>query len=116
MIKVVAGGDFATRAIDMKENGCNGIVIGCLTDLENEVVNHAGPDLAGNLLCNDSEEINLGDAFFLRIISFDELLLEIGGRFDVGRAREKGVVAGKEEEIGEEAASEQNEANDEKEF
>jgi hypothetical protein len=116
MVEVVAGGDFATWAIDMKENGCNGIVIGCLTDLENEVVNHARPDLAGNLLCDDSEEINLGDSFFLGIVSFDKLFLKIGGRFNVGRAREKGVVAGKEEEIGEEAASEQNEANDEKEF
>jgi hypothetical protein len=34
----------------------------------------------------------------------------------MGRVGEQLMVFGKEEEIGEEAASEQNEANDEKEF
>ena len=114
MIEVVAGGDFASWAVDMKKNGRYGIVIGSLTDLENEIVHHAGSDIAGNFLGDDSKEIDLGDALFLGFVSFDELFLEVRGRFDMGRAREKGVVAGKEEEIGEKAASEQNQADDEK--
>jgi len=65
MIEVVAGGDFASRAIDMKKNGSNGIVIGCLTDLKNEVVHHTGANFTWNFLRYDSKEVDLGDAFFL---------------------------------------------------
>jgi hypothetical protein len=53
---------------------------------------------------------------FLRIVSFDKLFIEVGGGLDMGGVGEQLMVFGKEEEIGEEAASEQNEANDEKEF
>jgi hypothetical protein len=114
VIEVVAGGDFTSWAVDMKKNGRYRIVIGSLTDLENEIVHHAGSDIAGNFLGDDPEEIDLGDALFLGFVSFDELFLEVRGRFDMGRAREKGVIAGKEEEIGEKAASEQNQTDDEK--
>ncbi len=41
MIEVITGGDFASRAVDMQKNGGDGIVIRGLTDLENEVVDHA---------------------------------------------------------------------------
>ena len=114
MIEVVAGGDFTSWAVDMKKNGRHGIVIGGLTYLKDQVVHHAGSDLAWNFLGDDPKEIDLGDALFLGFVSFDELFLEVRGRFDMGRAREKGVIAGKEEEIGEEAASEQNQTDDEK--
>ena len=116
MIEVVAGGDFTTWAIDMKKNGCNGIVIRGLTDLENDIVDHAGSNFTWNFLSYDSKEVDLGDAFFLRIVSFDKLFIEVGGRLDMGGVGEQLMVFGEEEEIGEEAASEQNEANDEKEF
>ena len=116
MVEVVAGGDLATRAIDMKKNGCDGIVIGCLTDLENDIVDHAGANFTWNFLSYDSKEVDLGDALFLRIVSFDKLFIEVGGWLDMGGVGEQLMVFGKEEEIGEEAASEQNEANDEKEF
>jgi len=116
VIEVIAGGDFAAWAIDMKKNGRDGIVIGGLTDLENDIVDHAGADFTWNFLSYDSKEIDLGDAFFLRIVSFDKLFIEVGGGLDMGGVGEQLMVFGKEEEIGEKAASEQNEANDEKEF
>ena len=55
VIKIVAGGDFATRAVDMEKDGGYRIVIGGLTDLEDEVVHHAGSDLSGDFLGDDSE-------------------------------------------------------------
>ena len=116
MIEVIAGRDFAAWAVDMKKNSCDGIVIGCLTDLENEVVNHAGANFTWNFLSYDSKEVDFGDALFLRIVSFDKLFIEVGGRLDMGGVGEQLMVFGEEEEIGEEAASEQNNANDEKEF
>jgi len=76
VIEVVARGDFAARAVDMKKDGGYGVIIGRLTDLEDEVVDHAGSDISWNFLGDDSEEIDFGDAFFLRIISFDKLLLK----------------------------------------
>jgi len=116
MIEVIAGRDFAAWAVDMKKNGRDGIVIRGLTDLENDIVYHAGANFTWDFLSYDSKEVDLGDAFFLRILSFDKLFIEVGGRLDVRGVGEQLMVFGKEEEIGEEAASEQNEANDEKEF
>ena len=116
MIEVVAGGDFAARAVDMKKDGGYGIVIGRLTDLEDEVVDHAGSDISWNFLGDDSEEIDLGDTFFLGLIPLDKLFFKRWSRVDVGGSGEKLVVSGQEEEIGEEAASEQNQAHDDQEF
>ena len=116
MIEVITGGDFAAWAVDMKKNGRDGIVIRGLTDLENDIVNHTGANFTWNFLGYDSKEVDLGDAFFLRIVSFDKLFIEVGGGLDMGGVGEQLMVFGEEEEIGEEAASEQNDANDEKEF
>jgi hypothetical protein len=65
MVEVVAGCNFATWAIDMKKNGCNGIVIRGLTDLENDIVDHAGANFTWNFLRYDSKEVDFSDAFFL---------------------------------------------------
>ena len=65
MIEVVAGGDFSSRAIDMKKDSGYGIVVGGLTDLENDIVDHAGANFTWNFLSYDSKEVDLGDAFFL---------------------------------------------------
>jgi hypothetical protein len=84
--------------------------------LENDIVDHARADFSWNFLSYDSKEVDLGDSFFLGIVSFDKLFIEVGGRLDMGGVGEQLMVFGEEEEIGEEAASEQNDANDEKEF
>ena len=116
MIKVVAGGDFTSRAIDVEEDGGDRVVVGGLADLEDEIIHHAGADLPGNFLGNDAKEVDFGDTFFLRFISLDKLLIEVGGGVDMGGVVEELMIFGKEEEIGEQAGCEQNESNDEKEF
>ncbi len=116
VIEIVAGGDLASGAVDMEKNGRNGIVIGGLADLKDEIIDHAGADLSGDFLSDHSEEIDFGDAFFLRIVSFDQLFFKVRSGLDMGSAGEQLLVFGEEEEIGEEAASEQNQAHDEKEF
>jgi len=65
VIKIVAGGDFTSRAVDMKKDSGYGIIIGGLADLENEVVHHARANFTWNFLCDDSEEVDFGDAFLL---------------------------------------------------
>ncbi len=79
MIKVVAGGDFTSRAIDVEEDGRDRVIVGGLADLENDIVDHAGANFTWNFLSYDSKEVDLGDAFFLRIVSFDKLFIEEGG-------------------------------------
>ena len=116
VIEIVAGGDLASGAVDMEKNGRNGIVIGGLADLKDEIIDHAGANLPGDFLSDHSEEIDFGDAFFLRIVSFDQLFFKVRSGLDMGSAGEQLLVFGEEEEIGEEAASEQNQAHDEKEF
>jgi hypothetical protein len=49
----------------MKKDSGYGIVIGGLADLENEVVHHARANFTWNFLCDDSEEVDFGDAFLL---------------------------------------------------
>ena len=103
MIKVVAGGDFTSRAIDVEEDGGDGVVVGGLADLEDEVIHHTGADLPGNFLGNDAKEVDFGDTFFLRFISLDKLFIEVGGGVDMGGVVEELMIFGKEEEIGEQA-------------
>ena len=71
MIKVVAGGDFAAWAIDVQEDGGDGVVVGSLADLKNNVVDHAGSDISRNFLGDDTEEVDLGDALLLGVVSFN---------------------------------------------
>lgn len=103
MIKVVAGGDFTSRAIDVEEDGRDRFIVGGLADLEDEVIHHTGADLPGNFLGNDAKEVDFGDTFFLRFISLDKLFIEVGGGVDMGGVVEELMIFGKEEEIGEQA-------------
>ncbi len=72
--------------------------------------------MTGNFLGDDAKEIDLGDTFLLGIVSFNQFLFKEWGGLEGGGVGKQLMVFGEEEEIGEEAASEQNEANDEKEF
>ena len=71
MVEVVAGGDFATWAIDVHEDGGDGVVVGGLADLKNNIVDHAGADFSRNFLGDDPKEVDLGDALLLGVVSFD---------------------------------------------
>ncbi len=71
MVEVVAGGDFATWAIDVQEYGGDGVVVGSLADLKNNIVDHAGADFPRNFLGNDTKEVDFGDALLLGVVSFD---------------------------------------------
>ena len=116
VIEIVAGGDFTSRAVDMKENGGDGIVIGRLANLKDEIIDHAGANLTGDFLSDHPEEIDFGDATFLRIVPLDQLLFKVRCGLDTGGVGEQMMILRKEEEIGEEAASEQYQSHDEKEF
>ena len=116
MIKVVARGDFTSRAIDVEEDGGDGVVIGRLANLKDEIIDHAGANLTGDFLSDHPEEIDFGDATFLRIVPLDQLFFKVRCGLDMGGVGEQMMILREEEEIGEEAASEQNESHDEKEF
>jgi hypothetical protein len=71
VVEVIAGGDFAAWAIDVQEDGGDGVVVGGLANLEDEVVDHAGADISWDFLGDDSKEVDLGDALPLGVVSFD---------------------------------------------
>ena len=71
MIEVIAGGDFAAWAIDVQKDGGDGVVVGGLADLKNNIVDHAGSDISWDFLGDDSKEVDFGDALLLGVVSFD---------------------------------------------
>lgn len=116
MIKIIAGGDFAAWAIDVQKNRGDRIIVSGLADLENGIIDHTGTNLTGDFLGNDTKEVNLRDAFSLTLVPFDKFLFKGGRGVDRGRAGEEALVLEEEEEIGDEAGSEQNQTHHEKKF
>ena len=84
MVEVIAGGDFATWAIDVQEDGGDRVIVGGLADLEDEVVDHAGSDISWDFLGDDPKEVDLGDALLLGVVSFDQLFFEGRGGLEMG--------------------------------
>ena len=71
MVEVIAGGDFASWAIDVQKDGGDGVVVGGLADLKNNIVDHAGSDISWDFLGDDSKKVDFGDALLLGVVSFD---------------------------------------------
>jgi len=71
VVEVIAGGDFATWTIDVQKDGGDGVIVGGLADLKNNIVDHAGADFSRNFLGDDTKEVDLGDALLLGVVTFD---------------------------------------------
>jgi len=71
VVEVITGGNFAAWAIDVQEDGGDGVVVGSLADLKNNIVDHAGANFPRNFLGDDPKEVDFSDALLLRVVSFD---------------------------------------------
>jgi hypothetical protein len=55
----------------VQKDGGDGVVVGGLADLKNNIVDHAGSDISWDFLGDDSKEVDFGDALLLGVVSVD---------------------------------------------